>query len=157
MRDFECDPQVYSDDEQDQDEASECEEESQEGDHEQDQDEASETKEGIRDSDNEDSEQDHASDSDFVDSRAHARRAPIHQAQPSNPPQLDFYNYESSMTDEQKRAQDEQKFATAQKLEKLSKWELRKKRAIRFDSKGNLEYNDDLNQKESQWRKHTHP
>ena len=54
------------------------------------------------------------------------------------------------MTDKQKREQDERNFAEAAKKEKKPRSIADRKRRIRFDSKGNLQYSDDPDK--SGWR-----
>ena len=64
---------------------------------------------------------------------------------------LDLYSYEANLTDKQRRQQDERNFARAAGRERKSKTTADRKRRIRFDDQGNLQYSDDP--ETSEWRK----
>ena len=68
----------------------------------------------------------------------------------STSPQWDLYSYEANMTDKQRREQDERNFATAVGKERRSEGKADRKRRIRFDKQGNLQYSDDP--ATSEWR-----
>ena len=114
---------------------------------------ASGSDEEYSDEEEEKSEEEEQGDPDYVGSSSAktpqgSTRAP--NVPVSTPFQWNLYTYGANMTDKQKREQDERNFAEAAKKERQPKRIADSKRRIGFDSKGNLQYND--NPDKSGWR-----